>query len=90
MPAESQSTLLTFGTNAHRTTIVDIIDTILHTTNIDQFKPKDSLLKHEKELVTHKGCNELIPNLAANNPVKNGSTAAPAWPTPLINPMQPA
>ena len=64
------------------TIIVDIIDTMLcHTLERSYYLVR--------ERGTHNGCRLAIPNREANKPVKNGSTAEPACPTPEMYPIAP-
>ena len=41
------------------------------------------------KLITHKGCNAVIPNRLAIAPVMNGNTADPVCPSPAIQPIEP-
>ena len=69
----------TRGISAHTTIIVDIIDTMLIAARVSSA----SSLNREKE-GAHTGWRLTIPNFDASKPVRNGSTAEPAWPTLAI------
>lgn len=66
------------------TIMVDIIDTTLQT-----MITKSAMMFRTIRGGTHKGCSDPMPNFEASRPVKNGSTADPAWPTPPIHPTPP-
>ena len=72
------------GMKAQMTIIVDIIETMLTAARVNSA----SSLNREKE-GTHKGWRLTIPNFDASKPVRNGSTAEPAWPTLAMYPRQP-
>ena len=68
----------TRGMSAHTTISVDIIDTMLRE------PPSASPQNTAQANRAHKGCRLVMPNRDASRPVRNGSTAEPAWPTPAM------